>query len=86
MIYEDGTTGLIEATGNVQPQLTQPGHFVSEERYLERLFVIEEARALYLADRKRADQERMHKDYASPGISTSRPSPRRPPPTAGTRC
>lgn len=64
VLYEDGSTGLLQ-TSNLDdvPELTKPGHFVTEQEYNEAVAQMELQRAEYVANLQAEDNARQLEDY-----------------------
>lgn len=63
VLYEDGSTGAIEASGEEAPRLAKPGEFVHEEEYRARLDALKEQRAVHVAGLLAGDEERTRGDF-----------------------
>lgn len=64
VLYEDGSTGLIETSGEEPlPPLAKPGRLVTEEEYQARLGALTGQRARYVAGLLAADEERTRGDF-----------------------
>ncbi|MGC4947690.1 hypothetical protein ACLQ2N_16030 [Streptomyces sp. DT224] len=62
VLYDDGSVGRIESTTG-EPELNQPGHFVTEAEYQQRVAELEAANAEWIAEQQAADVARQREDY-----------------------
>ncbi|HLL36317.1 MAG TPA: hypothetical protein VK545_21095 [Streptomyces sp.] len=63
VIYDDGSTGQITATGESEPDLTRPGRLVTQEEYEARLEEIRAARAAHLEELLEAEAAQQLAEY-----------------------
>ncbi|MDN3056836.1 hypothetical protein PH213_20240 [Streptomyces sp. SRF1] len=63
VIYDDGSTGLIDVTNGEAPILAKPGRLVTEEEYTARLAEIQAEQDRRREEQEAADLARTREDY-----------------------
>ncbi|MFI9418107.1 hypothetical protein [Streptomyces werraensis] len=78
VIYDDGTTGHLQASADRELTLSRPGRVVSRDEYSERLGQLRDGTAAHVAALEAADEARHRADFeALVGLGVPEESARR---------